>query len=129
MLSLFMSQMDGEFLTQTVVPLDDWYNGESVTYPQALLTADDAIDIYDAWVEARTDDPALLGLYSLDRYFYSTYELLGEQYYHFSAEDDYLYWYNILVNANSGEMLFLMTSDGMFPETVIETLDEWVDKW
>jgi len=130
LLSLFMSQMEGEFLIQTIERMDDWYSGGSAAYPQAaLLTADEAIEIYDAWVDGRTDDRDASGLYRLNSYFYSLYEIFGEQYYHFSAEEDFLYWYNILVHVDTGELLFMMISDGMFPETMIESLEDWTSKW
>jgi len=127
--SLFMSQVDGEFLTQTIVPLDDWYRGESAAPPQALLTADEAVARYNAWVDERSEDRAIFSLHRLYEYFYGMYEIFGEQYYHFYAEDDLLYWYNVLIHVNTGEMLFMMTSDGMFPETMIETLEDWVSDW
>ena len=128
MLSLFMSQMDGGFLTQTVLRLDDWYSGEYAAITPALLSPDEAAEFYDAWIEEHRGDRDVSNLYSLDKYFYAMYEIFGDQYYHFSAEEDYLYWYNILVHADTGELLFMMTSDGMFAETIIATLDEWASE-
>ena len=125
LLSLFMMKSAGERLTAIVEPLDDWYNTESDAYPPARLTADEAIAIYEAWVDDRDEH----SYYRLNRQSYDEYVIFGEQYYHFHAEDDDRYWYNILVHTETGELLYMLTSDGMFPETSIEPLDDWYDRW
>ena len=36
-----------------------------------------------------------------------------------------MYWYNVLVHAITGELLYYLSSDGQHPVIVIGPLDEW----
>ena len=95
--------------------------GSSTTPTDNLLTADEARQIYNAWLSGHAD----MSSYILDRQSYETYELYGERYYLFHADDMVKYWYNILVNMKTGEMLLMMTTDGKYPTTTYEPLDDW----
>jgi len=83
-----------------------------------LLTSDGAFAVYDSWQKNHPDMP-LISRQS------STYEYKGEQYYLFPAKDAYMYYYNILVHMESGELLHMLIEDGMDPITLIEPLDNW----
>ena len=87
----------------------------------ALLSADEANEIYTAWVAEHTE----LASYTLDTKSFEMYELSGEQYYLFHTNDDVSYWYNILIHTETGELLFMMSSDGENPTTSIEPLEDW----
>ena len=123
LLSLFGTEEDGAGMVETVEPLEDWYNEERTEYAQVRLTAEEAIGIYDAW----RDEHSEISDYRLNTQSYDKYVMFGEQYYHFRAEEYYMYWYNILVHMETGELLFMMTSDGQYPLTSIEPLDDWYD--
>jgi hypothetical protein len=127
LLSLFRTKPDGECLTTTVERLDDWYNNELTEYAPARLTADNAIVIYNMWIDDRFANHAESLQYRLDGQLYEKYVIFGEPYYFFHANEDYMYWYNILVHMETGELLFMMTSDGMDPLTSIEPLDDWFE--
>jgi len=86
----------------------------------AGMTADEARDIYAAWLEDHTE----LADYALGDED-ETYEWQGAQYHLFHAENPTYYWYNILVDMETGELLFMMMSDGEFPETTVQPLDGW----
>ena len=124
LLSRFIIITEGERRTVTVELLDDWYTGEHAAYPPALLTADEAMAIYDAWRDKHGD----YSEYSLNRQSYGQYVIFGEQYYYFHAEDGYMYWYNILVHMETGELLFMMIEDGMFGGEHVMQLDYWHDR-
>jgi len=125
LLSSFRMKKQGELLTETIMLLDDWYSNEHSSYAKALLTADEAITVYNAWMEDRFDNQDDVFQYRLNRKQYDKYVLFGEQYYCFHAEESYMYWYNILVHMETGDLLFMLTSDGMYAETSIVNLDDW----
>ena len=114
--------------TTTVERLDDWYASGNTAYSSARLTVDDAIAAYNTWMAAnyQGDD---YSEYHLSRESYQRYLIFGEQYYYLNAEDYFKYWYNVLVHMDTGELLNIMTSDGMYPETIIEPLADWFDRW
>ena len=121
---LFMMTSDGEYPTTSIEPLDDWVNGVAVGSSEpAPLSADAALAMYDSWREGQD----ALSAYALDGQSYQFFELFGERYYWFSAEEITSYWYNILIHTETGELLFMMTSDGEYPTTSIEPLDDWVN--
>ena len=86
----------------------------------AGLSASEAKAIYDAWLE---DHDELAGYTLGDEA--ETYEWQDGQYYLFHAENPTYYWYNILVDMETGELLFMMMSDGEYPETIVQPLDGW----
>ena len=96
---------------------------EPGTSAPARLTADEARDIYNAWLGNRAE----LSDYTIGDAS-EAYEHDGEAYYLFRADEMSRYWYNILVHMETGALLFMMTPDGEDPETTIEPLDDWYDE-
>ena len=86
------------------------------------MTVDDALAIYYSWFDGRADDPTPLNAQPL-----AMYEFEGEDYYWFAAEEPHMYWHNILINTQTGELLFMMTPDGENPVTTIQTLEDWCE--
>ena len=94
----------------------------SDTSPEpALLSVDEANEIYNAWLVEHDE----LSSFTLDTQSYQMFELLGEQYYRFNTTEAISYWYNILIHTKTGELLFMMNSDGENPTTSIEPLEDW----
>lgn len=120
---------DGKDLRDvSIEELDDWYNDSHAAYTPAVLSADESIAIYDVWKNERYgDNPDYSGL-DLHRKSYGKYEIFGEQYYYFRAEDSTKYWYNILVHMGTGELLHVTIYDGMFGGEDVMLLDDWFDK-
>ena len=122
---LFMMKSDGEHSATSIELLDDWYNesAETEDVPSTLtpLSVNDAIAVYSTWLDSHEE----VSSYTLDNQYYQTFDLFGAQYYWFNANDPSRYWYNILVHMQTGELLFMMTSDGEYPTTSIEPLDNW----
>lgn len=119
------SNLDGERLNIDVDLLDDWYNNEPAEFAPATLTAEEALEIYNAWMEARFDEDAG---YRLDNQSYNKYVVFGEPYYYFHAEDEYKYWFNILVHMDIGELLYLEIDDGMYGGSGVVALDDWYNR-
>ena len=125
LLSLFRTYWDGEIPTHTVERLDDWYNGGLYPGASSVLTPDEAIAIYNTWLEEHLDASDEPSEYVLDALSYEKYVIFGEEYYYFRAAEPYKYWYNILVHMETGDLLFMMISDGMYSLTSIEPLGDW----
>jgi len=98
-------------------------SGDGATQADALLRSDEARQIYNAWLAGHPD----MSEYTLSRLAGTPYELNGEQYYLFHADDRAMYRYNILVNMKTGELILMMTPDGPNPVTTYEPLDDWYD--
>ena len=94
-----------------------------VTHDQmtGLLTSDGAFITYNTWLKSHPDAPLISRQSMLIEY-------LGEQYYHFPARYTYMYFYNILVHIESGELLNMLIEDGMDGGTHIEPLDDWYNR-
>ena len=86
------------------------------------LTVEEALAAYDLWFDNRDDDPTPLNKQPVE-----IYEFEGRDYYRFAAEEPSMYWYNILVNTQTGELLFMMTPDGEDPVATIQTLEDWCE--
>ena len=52
----------------------------------------------------------------------------GDAYYLFSLDDMQRYWLNFLVNKDTGDLFFMMISDGEEVTIEIEPLDDWYKK-
>jgi hypothetical protein len=91
---------------------------------QKVYSIEAALGLYDSWLSYRPE----LSEYTLDSQSYDIYEFAGENYYWFTAEDNSYYWYNILVHINTGNMLFMMISDGEYPVVEVEPLDDWYSR-
>ena len=94
---------------------------ESESSKPASLSVDEAIAIYNTWLDNHED----ISSHTLHKQYYQTFNWFGEQYYWFGADDASRYWYNILVHMETGELLFMMKSDGEYSATSIELLDDW----
>ena len=113
--------------TVTIDLMDNWLAGGHTQYAPALLTAEEAVEIYNSWMKNRFGENTDFSGFSLNRQSYGKYVVFGEQYYFFPTEDHTTFWYNILVNMVTGEMFFVAMHDGMFWAEDIMTLDDWFD--
>jgi len=130
LISLTSEANDDQSFTYTMKPLDDWRIDESVELTPALLTEDEAFEIYNARVNDLPDDLIYFAETRMNSQSYIRFLVLfGEKYYLFVAEEDSMYWFNILVHADTGDLFFMYQSDGMYPETVIEPLEDVFDRW
>ena len=115
---------DSPYSTQGFEPVDDWYNRDHAEYAPKRLTVGEAMTIYNAWL--RTHDE--LSGYKLSKNSIEEYELNGEQFHLFHANDIDKYWYNILVHMVTGELFFMLTPDGLDTTVTIEPLDDWYNR-
>lgn len=129
LMSQFIINTDSDYTTTIVESLDKWYDdwcaGGRASYPPARLSADEAFAVYNEWVTIHFDSDD----YNVRRYPSGRFVIYGEQYYYFRADDDWKYYYNILVHMLTGELLFLQFEDGMFGGTYIEPLDDWYNRY
>jgi len=105
-------------------------NGERFTYLAGYsdytgpsMTAEIAQRILQAWLDDHPFKPHAVLAPEHEEYSDSS----GE-YYKFSLADNQRYWLNFLVHKKTGELLFMMISDGEETHIEIEPLDEWYDK-
>ena len=103
-------------------PIDNWYNKDHAAHASAL-SANDARAMYTAWL----GNHAEMSKYTLGLH-YQIYED-GAYYYWFQAENPEWYWYNILVDMETGALLFMMTPDGEDPTPMIEPLDDYYNRY
>lgn len=111
-----------------VETMDDWYNGVHAAYTPPLLSAEGALEVFESWMVNNLSEDDYNNYSTrcrLSRDVYGSYEMLGEQYYYFRAEEGMNYWYNILVHMQTGEVLFLLITDGMFGEEVVMQANDW----
>ena len=127
-ISFYRSFTNGVYQIATLESLSQWYYGVREPYAPVLLTMEEAISIYDTWLENRFDDSEDISYYRLNNQTKNKFEIFGEQYYYFYAEIDYYYWYSVLINMRTGELLIFMTGDGLLSETIIEPLDDWFNR-
>ena len=119
--ALFMIKTNGERPATVVGLLEDFGSGEQAA-PEPKLSAEEARAFYDLWLDGDSD--------TLSRESYEEFELFGEWYYLFRDENLSNYWYNILVHAETGELLLMLSGDGQFPVVSIQPLtDEWGWVW
>ena len=134
LLSLSQTINDGGHRVLTLESLEDWwYAGgcecECDEIESALLSVNEALDVYYARIDVLPDDLIHFSDVRLDRRSYGFYVVFGEKYYYFKAEEDQMYWFNILVHADTGELLFMTSHDGMYGGTDIEPLEDVLDRW
>ena len=93
--------------------------------PAPSASADSAVDkavsLYNAWLATHDE----LSSYTLNSQDYQTFDIFGEPYYWFGTEDPTKYWYHVLIPVETGELLFMMKSDGEYTSTTIEPLEDW----
>ena len=115
--------LDSPYNSVGFASIDDWYESDHAAYAPPLC-AYDAWVVYDVWME----DFQVMSDFSVDLHSYDIYEVDGEYYYWFKADNEEWYWYNILVNMQPGEMLFMMISDGEEPVVEIELLQDFYER-
>jgi len=109
----------------TFEPLDDWYdkNHSPKLYEISLIEAE-AREIAQVWLEDHPiKEPNIL---ELD---YDNAIVDGEEYFAFYLDSHEMYWFSILVQKETGELLCRVRSDGEFPTVDIEPLDDWYDRF
>jgi hypothetical protein len=129
LLSQYAESSKGKVRTTTIELLDNWNKDEHIELPQAKITAEDAIEIYNAYIKSRFDSPDDIAGHQLNKQSYEKYVLFGKQYYLFHAEDEYKYYYNVLVNMETGELSYLEIDDGMFGGEHIMLLDDMFERY
>ena len=101
-------------------PIDNWYNQDHAAGAAAVSGAG-ARELYNSWIERYTE----MSEYALSGDQYVIYYEDGWYYYQFRAENEEFYWFNILVNMDTGELFVMIITDG--EETVAEIwpIIEW----
>ena len=112
---------DSPYSSVGFTPIDNWYNKDHAEYAPAL-SANDARAKYTAWLKNHAE----MSAYTLNPQ-YEIYED-GAYYYWFHAENPEWYWYNILVDMETGELLFMMTPDGEDSTPTTEPLDDFYSR-
>jgi len=129
LLSSTLDINDDDFPTMIVEMLEDWYRGERAEPVPALLSVDEALGIYQTRMDDLPDDQDYFSEIRLERQPQGGVVLFGEQYYLFGAEENNMYWYNILVHMVTGDLLFMWIHDGMYGGYEIVLLDDLIDSW
>jgi len=90
--------------------------------PIAVLSVEEAREIAQVWLDEHpVREPDLI-----DKEEHEDVDHDGDSYFRFFHIEPMMYWFSILVNVESGELLVMLTEDGMEPgPPVIEPLDEW----
>ena len=96
----------------------DWKPSDS-----ALLSAGEARKILQTWLNGHPMDPRAVLAREHKEYVHG-----GEAYYLFSLDDAQRYWLNFLVHKQTGELLYMMISDGEHATVEVEPLDAWYTK-
>ena len=88
----------------------------------AVLSIEEAREIAQAWLDEHpVREPDLI-----DKEEHEDVDHDGDSYFRFFHIEPMMYWFSILVNVESGELLVMLTEDGMEPgPPVIEPLDDW----
>jgi len=87
-----------------------------------VLSVEEAREIAQAWLDEHpVHEPNLI-----EEDEHEDVEHDGNSYFRFFHIEPMIYWFSILVNVESGELLVMLTEDGMEPgPPVIEPLDDW----
>ena len=97
---------------------------EVAPHPEALaMPAEEARKILQTWLDSHPIQPHAILAREYKEYVYG-----GEAYYLFSLDDTQRYWLNFLVHKKTGELLYMMISDGEHVSIEIEPLDAWYAK-
>ena len=92
--------------------------------PGGLLIADETRAIAQHWLDGHPiNDLSIL------ESWYESVEVGGELYHAYYLDSINMYWFSILVNTNTGEMLSRMRSDGEEPIEEIEPLDDYYNRY
>ena len=118
----WLFHLESPYSSSGFEPIDDWYYRDHAEFASPL-SADDARAVYNLWLGNHAD----MSSYALEAYSHEIYEIDAEYYYFFHADEMSMYWYNVLVNMETGELLFMMAPDGEDSTVEIEPLDDWYD--
>ena len=90
--------------------------------PTSVLSVEESREIAQVWLDEHpVHEPNLL-----DEEDYEDVDHDGNSYFRFFHIEPMMYWFSILVNIESGELLVMLTEDGMEPgPPVIEPLGDW----
>lgn len=92
---------------------------------QSTITADKARSIAAAWL----DEHPMETPYTLIP-DYEEVSANGREYFAFNLDVIHMYWFSILVDKETGELLCRLTEDGMDPgPPVYERLNDWYDRY
>jgi len=88
----------------------------------AVLSVEEAREIAQVWLDEHpVHEPDLI-----DKDEHEDVDHDGNSFFRFFHIEPMMYWFSILVNVESGELLVMLTEDGMEPgPPVIEPLDDW----
>ena len=89
----------------------------------AILTSDEARKILQTWLNSHPIDPRPVLANEYKEYTYG-----DEAHYWFFLDDPQRYWLNFLLHKKTGELLYMMISDGEEATIEIEPLDAWYTK-
>ena len=96
-------------------------SNDTKSVEKSVLSVNKARALAQAWLDKH---PVEDGPNKLDDMFFE-YTHNGEVYYQFFLTTMQMYWFNILVHMETGDMLLLLIEDGMDGGDYIEPLDEW----
>jgi len=128
----FYPSLDGDdwethTLDATIDLADDWTANRPAINKTTRLSAQDAFDIYNAWLSEKSALHPFIADYALHEQPRGTYEILGERYYYFRSEEAQRYYFNVLVHMDTGELLCVEIEDGMWGGEHVSFLDTWLD--
>jgi len=127
LISFAFDENDGDLPTVFVEMIEDWYLGERAEPTPALLSASEALRLYQTRMDDLPDDHDYYFEIRMDRQPQGKVVLFGELYYLFEAEENHMYWYNVLVHMVTGDLLFMWIHDGMYGGFEIMHLDDMLD--
>ena len=117
-----MFHLTSPYSTVGFAPIDDWYSTDHADAADAdLVSAERARASYERWLS----DHSEMSEYALSQEPYGIYAADWVYYYQFQAENEEFYWFNILVNIDTGELSVMMISDGEDPVIEIVLLYDW----
>ncbi|MCL2742004.1 MAG: hypothetical protein FWE70_07885, partial [Oscillospiraceae bacterium] len=115
---------EGERPLMTIEALDDWYLEEAYEEPEPNYTPEQALAMYESFMGGYLDDYEYT---RLDPDSYRIFVIFGDWHYYFHSLDYAAYWYNVLIDMETGEMHYLASYDGMFGGTDIFSLSDMVE--
>ena len=95
----------------------------------ALLTADEARNIAQTWLDEHPDVQFTGAMPNCFDVEYSDMVVDDEDYYLFHLDNPEAYWFSILVHTETGALLYRMMPDGEFPVEEIEPLEDWYSRY
>ena len=117
-----MFHLTSPYSTVGFAPIDDWYSTDHADSADTdKVSAERARASYNEWLFIHPE----MSEYALSQEPYGIYEADGIYYYRFQADNEEFYWFNILVNIDTGELSIFIISDGEEPVTEMVPLYDW----